>query len=75
MKNVMRGLGWLPVFGSSAPYAALTDETTGMSLLVYLFFAVVLLIIGTQVIPACVLLIDTIKSAFGAKEEKEADEN
>ena len=45
-----------------------------MSLFVYLFLAVIALIIGTQVIPACVLFFDVIKKLLRTKEEKEAEE-
>jgi len=61
-------------FASTVAYAAPTDETNETSLLVYLFLAVMALIIGTQVIPAGVLFYNTIKSFFLAKVEKEADE-
>jgi uncharacterized membrane protein len=74
MKNMMRGIGWMAVFGSKVAYAALADETNEMSLLVYLFLAVIALIIGTQVIPAGVLFYNTIKSLFWARVEKDADE-
>lgn len=72
MKNIMGGTSWLFIFGSSVTDTSLAGDTNSMSLLVYLFLAVLALIIGTQVIPACVLLLDAIKILLRAKEEKAA---
>jgi predicted membrane channel-forming protein YqfA (hemolysin III family) len=73
MKNLMRWLGWITVFGSSVAYAAPAGEANSLSLLVYLFLAVIALIVCTQVIPVCVLLFGMTKNSFFAKGKKEED--
>ena len=73
MKNLMRWIGWITVFGSSVVYAAPEGETNSLSLLVYLFFAVIALIICTQVIPVCVLFFGMNKNSFFAKGKKEEE--
>jgi len=73
MNNLMRWIGWTVVFGSSVAYAAPAGETNSLSLLVYLFLAVVALIICTQVIPVFVLFFSKTKNGFFANEEKPAD--
>jgi len=73
MKNLMIWIGWITVFGSSVAYAAPAGETNSLSLLVYLFLAVIALIICTQVIPACVLFFGVTKNSFFAKGKKGED--
>ena len=63
MNTLMRWIGWIVVFGSSVAYAAPAGETNSLGLLVYLFLAVVALIICTQVIPVCVLFFGMTKKS------------
>ena len=75
MKNTMRGLGWMMVFGASVAYAAPTGEGDGVSLLGYLFLGFFALIIVSQLVPACLLFYGMIKGVFaGGKEKAEAIE-
>ncbi|NJC87622.1 MAG: hypothetical protein FIB02_03680 [Desulfuromonas sp.] len=74
MKSVMRGISLVTAFGPTVAYAAQMNETNDMSLILWLFLALVALIIGTQVIPACVLFCKMVKRVFGANEEKAEDD-
>jgi len=70
MKNTMRGLGWLMVYGASSAYAAPAGEGDGGSLLGYLFLGFFALIIVSQLVPACILFYGMIKGVFAGSKEK-----
>jgi hypothetical protein len=74
MKNTMRGLGWMMVFGASVTYAAPGSEGEGVSYLGYLFLGFFALIIVSQLVPACLLFYGMVKGVFSAQEDKEASE-
>ena len=74
MKNTMRGLGWMMVYGASAAYAAPGSEGDGMSWLGYLFLGFFALIIVSQLVPACLLFYGMVKGVFSARDKKEAVE-
>ena len=73
MNNLMRWIGWIVVCGSSVAYAAPAGETNSLSLLVYLFLAVIALIVCTQVIPVCMLFFGATKNGFFPKGKKATD--
>lgn len=66
MKNTMRGLGWMMVYGASAAYAAPGSAGDGVSWLGYLFLGFFALIIVSQLVPACILFVGMIKGVFSA---------
>ena len=70
MKNTMRGLGWMVVFGASAAYAAPASSGAGVSYLGYLFLGFFALIIVSQLVPACLLFYGMIKGVFSARADK-----
>jgi hypothetical protein len=72
MKNTMRGLGWMMVYGASVAYAAPTGEGDGMSLLGYLFLGFFTLIIVTQLVPAGILFFGMVKGVFSAGKKVDA---
>lgn len=72
MKNTMRGLGWMMVYGASAAYAAPTGEGAGMSFLGYLFLGFFAVIIVTQLVPACILFFGMVKGVFSADRKADA---
>jgi hypothetical protein len=72
MKNTMRGLGWMMVYGASVAYAAPTGEGAGMSLLGYLFLGFFALIIVSQLVPACILFYGMVKGVFSTGEKTDA---
>jgi hypothetical protein len=72
MKNTMRGLGWMMVYGASVAYAAPTGEGDGMSLLGYLFLGFFTLIIVTQLVPAGILFFGMVKGVFSAGKKADA---
>lgn len=72
MKNTMRGLGWMMVYGASAAYAAPGSEGDGVSWLGYLFLGFFALIIVSQLVPACILFVGMIKGVFSAGEKTAA---
>lgn len=73
MKNTMRGLGWMMVYGASVAYAAPTGEGDGISLLGYLFLGFFTLIIVTQLVPAGILFFGMIKGVFSASKKTDAE--
>ena len=70
MKNTMRGLGWMVVFGASAAYAAPAAEGAGVSYLGYLFLGFFALIIVSQLVPAGLLFYGMLKGIFAGRSEK-----
>jgi hypothetical protein len=70
MKNTMRGLGWMLVYGASVAYAAPGSEGDGMSFLGYLFLGFFALIIVSQLVPACLLFYGMVKGVFAGGGEK-----
>ena len=75
MKNTMRGLGWMMVYGASAAYAAPGSEGDGISWLGYLFLGFFALIIISQVVPAAILCFGMIKGVFSSRTDKVSDHN
>ncbi|MCM2264465.1 MAG: hypothetical protein NDI73_04640 [Desulfuromonadales bacterium] len=72
MRNTLRGLGWMLVYGASVAYAAPASEGEGMSLLGYLFLGFFTLIIVSQLVPAGILFFGMVKGVFFAREDKKA---
>ena len=70
MKNTMRGLGWLLVYGASVAYAAPGSDGEGVSYLGYLFLGFFALIIVSQLVPACLLFYGMVKGVFAGHREK-----
>jgi hypothetical protein len=70
MKNTMRGMGWMLVYGASVAYAAPGSEGGGMSYLGYLFLGFFALIIVSQLVPACLLFYGMVKGVLSAGEKK-----
>jgi len=64
MKNTMRGLGWMMVYGASVAYAAPGSEGDGVSLLGALFLGFFALIIVSQLVPAAILFVGMVKGVF-----------
>ena len=75
MKNTMRGLGWMMVYGASAAYAAPGSTGDGMSWLGYLFLGFFALVIVTQLVPAAILFFGMVKSVFSARTDKVSNHN
>jgi hypothetical protein len=71
MKNTMRGLGWMLVWGASAAYAAPGAEGESVSWLGYMFAGFFALVIVTQLVPACILFYGMIKGIFSVQEKKD----
>ena len=72
MKNLMKGFGWMMVYGVSVAYAAPQDGGEGAGWLSYLFVGFFTLIIISQLVPACLLFIGMVRGIFSAREDKEA---
>jgi len=70
MKNTMRGLGWMLVYGASVAYAAPGSEGAGVSYLGYLFLGFFALIIVSQLVPAGLLFYGMLKGVFAGSEKK-----
>ena len=70
MKNTMRGLGWMMVYGASVAYAAPGSEGDGVSLLGALFLGFFALIIVSQLVPAGLLFYGMVKGVFAGNKEK-----
>ena len=68
MKNTMRGLGWMLVYGASIAYAAPGSEGEGVSLLGALFLGFFATIIVSQLVPACILFVGMIKGVFSTRK-------
>ena len=75
MKNTMRGLGWMMVYGASVAYAAPGSEGDGMSYLGYLFLGFFALIIVSQLVPAAMLFYGMIKGVFSSRTDKVSHHN
>jgi hypothetical protein len=75
MKNTMRGLGWMMVYGASVAYAAPGSEGEGMSYLGYLFLGFFALIIVSQLVPAAMLFYGMIKGVFSSRTDKVSHHN
>jgi hypothetical protein len=75
MNNMMRGLGWMLVFGASAAYAAPGSEGEGVSFLGYLFLGFFALIVVSQLVPAGMLFFGMLKGIFSARTDKATDHN
>jgi hypothetical protein len=73
MKNTMRGLGWMMVYGASAAYAAPGSTGESVSWLGYLFLGFFALIIVSQVVPAAILFFGMVKGVFSARTGKASD--
>jgi len=70
MKNTMRGLAWMVVYGASVAYAAPGSEGEGVSFLGYLFLGFFALIIVSQLVPAGLLFYGMVKGVFAGSENK-----
>ena len=75
MKNTMRGLGWMMVYGASVAYAAPGSEGEGMSYLGYLFLGFFALIIVSQLVPAAMLFYGMMKGVFSSRTDKVSHHN
>ena len=75
MKNTMRGLGWMMVYGASVAYAAPGSEGEGMSYLGYLFLGFFALIIVSQLVPAAMLFYGMIKGVFSSRTDTVSHHN
>jgi len=75
MKNTMRGLGWMMVYGASVAYAAPGSESEGVSYLGYLFLGFFALIIVSQLVPAALLFFGMVKGVFSSRTDKVSDHN
>ena len=75
MKNTMRGLGWMMVYGASVAYAAPGSEGEGMSYLGYLFLGFFALIIVSQLVPAAILFYGMVKGVFSSRTDKVSHHN
>ncbi|HSN74207.1 MAG TPA: hypothetical protein VL334_03820 [Anaerolineae bacterium] len=73
MKNTMRGLGWMLVYGASVAYAAPGSEGDGVSWLGYLFLGFFALIVVSQLVPAGMLFVGMLKGVFSARTDKATD--
>ena len=73
MKNTMRGLGWMMVYGASVAYAAPGSEGDGVSLLGALFLGFFALIIVSQLVPAAILFYGMIKGVFSVGKNTTAE--
>jgi hypothetical protein len=70
MKNTMRGLGWMVVYGASVAYAAPGSEGDGVSYLGYLFLGFFALIVVSQLVPACLLFYGMVKGVLAGGEKQ-----
>ena len=70
MKNLMRGLGWMMIYGASVAYAAPGGTGEGISFLGYLFLGFFALIIVSQLVPAALLFYGMVKGIFAGSEKK-----
>lgn len=72
MKNILRGLGWMLVWGASAAYAAQGSEGATIGWLGYMFTGFFAVVIATQLVPAAILFIGMLKGIFAAPEGTDA---
>jgi len=70
MKNLMRGLGWMLVFGASVAYAAPGGGGEGVSFLGYLFLGFFALIVVSQLVPAGLLFFGMLKGVLSARSSE-----
>ena len=75
MKNTMRGLGWMMVYGASVAYAAPGSEGDGVSWLGALFLGFFALIIVSQLVPAAILFYGMIKGVFSSRTDTVSHHN
>ena len=75
MKNTMRGLGWMMVYGASVAYAAPGSEGDGVSYLGYLFLGFFALIVVSQLVPACILFYGMVKGVFSSRTDSVSSRN
>jgi len=75
MKNTMRGLGWMLVYGASVAYAAPGSEGEGISFLGYLFLGFFATIIISQLVPAGILFVGMIKGVFSTSTDDAPQKN
>jgi hypothetical protein len=71
MKNALRGLGWMLVWGASAAYAAQGNATEPTGWLGYLFIGFFAVIIATQLVPAMILFTGMLKGILTAAEDED----
>lgn len=69
MKNTMRCLGWMLVWGASAAYAAQSGDAAGTGWLGYLFTGFFAAVIVMQLVPAVILFVGMLKGLFAAAEK------
>ena len=72
MKNTMRGIGCMLVWGASAAYAAQGGEGDSVGWLGYLFAGFFAVVIVTQLVPAVILFVGMLKGIFSLREKKDA---
>ena len=72
MKNTMRGLGWMMVYGASVAYAAPGSAGDGVSWLGALFLGFFALIIVSQLVPAAILFVGMVKGVFSVGSDTAA---
>lgn len=72
MKNLLRVLGWMLVWGASATYAAQGSEMETIGWLGYLFVGFFAVVIATQLVPAAILFIGMLKGIFSTAENTDA---
>ena len=75
MKNTMRGLVWMMVYGASVAYAAPGSEGDGVSWLGALFLGFFALIIVSQLVPAGLLFYGMIKGVFSSRTDTVSNHN
>ena len=71
MKNTMRGIGWMLVWGASAAYAAQGGGEESVGWLGYLFAGFFAVVIVTQLVPAVILFVGMLKGIFSLREKKD----
>lgn len=72
MKNTMRSVGWMLLWGASAAYAAPGSQGETVGWLGYLFAGFFALVIVTQLVPAAILFFGMIKGILSVGEKKDA---
>lgn len=71
MKNMMRGIGWMLVWGASVAYAAPGSQGESVGWLGYLFMGFFAVVIVTQLVPAAILFVGMLKGLFSVHEKKD----
>ncbi|MCM2265966.1 MAG: hypothetical protein NDI73_12330 [Desulfuromonadales bacterium] len=72
MKNLLRGLGWMVVWGASAAYAAQGSEGETLGWLGSMFIGFFAVVIATQLVPAAIMFIGMLKGIFATTEDPDA---